>query len=353
MARLAVSALIGAVLWVFSALSPAAAQHPLFADDSELPVVLDAPLTTLLRTAARNTDPHPAVFTLTPPNSAAERFDIQLSARGVSRRTGDICNFPPLRLDFDVTRGTYMRGQNRVKLVTRCRVGSSYEQFIVLEYLAYRLYNEITPRSFRVRPLRLTYRDTEGRRREETQFNFVIEDVDDVARRNERMVALDLQMGEISSVNLDPAAAARYALFQYMIGNLDWDMALGRRGEECCHNSKVIAVNAETRTNLTPVPYDFDYSGLVNAPYALPPASINIRSVRTRVFRGYCRHNDELPAAVEHFRSRRAALLAVIDSEQRLSASARTDVRNYIESFFAVIDDPRRVQRDIVERCRG
>ena len=34
--------------------------------------------------------------------------------------------------------------------VTRCRSGNNYEQISVLEYTAYRLYNEITPLSYRV-----------------------------------------------------------------------------------------------------------------------------------------------------------------------------------------------------------
>lgn len=332
---------------------PAAAQHPLFSDTSEVEIVLEAPLNSLIRNAQRNTDAVPAVATVTAPGRQAERFDIQLSPRGFSRRTGGICSFPPLRLDFDAVRDTYMRGQNRLKLVTRCRSGGNYEQLTVLEYTAYRLYNEITPMSYRVRPVRVTYRDTEGRRREETQFNFVIEDLDDVARRNNEMAALDVLSNEVRSSQLHAETAAAYGLFQYMIGNLDWDMVSGHAGEECCHNSKLMAATAESRENVIPVPYDFDYSGLVNAPYAIPPESINVPNVRTRAYRGLCRHNDQLPAAAERFRARRDALYAVIDGETRLSESNRRSARNYIQEFFAILDDPQRFERQIVNRCRS
>ncbi len=333
--------------------SPAAAQTPLFSENSEIQIVIDGPLNTLIRAAERSTDPYPAVATVTPAGAAAERFDIELSARGFSRRTGGICNFPPLRLRFDGTRGTFMQGQNRLKLVTRCRNGGSYEQLTALEYTAYRLYNEITPLSYRVRPVQVTYRDTDGRRREETQFNFLIEDLDDVARRNGRMAALDVQSGEVRSAQLNARQAAIYSVFQFMIGNLDYDMVTGPAGQECCHNSKLMAATAESRENLTPVPYDFDYSGFVNAPYAIPPASLNVRSVRTRLYRGLCRHNDQLPEAIAHFQSRRAAVFAVIDGEPRLNESSRRSAREYINEFYSLISVPQRVERQIVERCRG
>jgi hypothetical protein len=340
-------------LTTIGAFVPASAQTRLFSDSSELQVVIEGPLNTLVRNAVRNTDPHAAVFTvaaLDPP----QRFDIQLSARGISRRTGGICTFPPLRLDFDgaAVRGTLMQGQNRLKLVTRCRNGANYEQLIVLEYTAYRLYNEITPLSYLVRPLRVTYRDTDGRRREDVQFGFVIEDTDDMARRNGRRVELEVAPDAVRSSQLDAEAAARYGLFQYMIGNLDWDMVSGRAGEECCHNSKLIAASAEAREAIVPVPYDFDYSGFVNAPYAIPPEGISVANVRTRYYRGLCRHNDQLPAAAAHFRARRAAILAVIDSENRLSQANRNSARDYIQTFFAILDDPQRFDRQIVQRCR-
>lgn len=347
-------ALLASVIVAAASVSaPAVAQTPLFSDNGEIQILVEAPLNTLIRASDRSTDPYPAVATVTRPDAAAERFDIELSARGFSRRTGGLCSFPPLRMRFSGTRGTFMQGQNRLKLVTRCRPGGSYEQLTVLEYTAYRLYNEITPLSYRVRPALVTYRDTDGRRREESQFNFLIEDLDDTARRNNRLVALDVQSNAVTSAQLDARQAATYSLFQFMIGNLDFDMVSGPAGQECCHNSKLMAATAESRENVIPIPYDFDYSGFVDAPYAIPPASLNVRNVRNRLYRGLCRHNDQLPDVIAHFQSRRAAVMAVIEGEARLSGASRNSARSYIESFYELIGDPARVQRQIVERCRG
>jgi hypothetical protein len=334
--------------------APASAQTPLFSANSEIQLTIEGPLHDLVRTAPRSTDPFPATATVGDGASPALTYPIALSARGLSRRTGGVCDFPPLRLDFDEdeVEGAFMDGQNRLKLVTHCRTSPRYQQIAVLEYLAYRLYNEVTPLSFAVRPARVTYRDTNGRRSEETYFGFLIEDVDDTARRN-GLEALDVLSGEISDSQLDGETAALDALFHYMIGNLDWDLSYGPAGDECCHNGKLLASESAPTTNVIPVPYDFDHSGFVNAPYAEPPEQIPVNSVRTRYYRGLCRYNDHAPAAAAKFLSRREAMLALVDGETRLPESRRSTARRYLEDFFELIEDSEDYDRMVSRRCLG
>lgn len=348
------TAIGGLFLTTIAFIAPAAAQPRLFSEESEIQLLLEAPFTDLVRAAPRSTEPFAGTVTWSGEGGDNTRYDIQVAPRGISRRTRGICSFPPLRLDFDQTamRGTPWRGQNKLKLVTVCRSGGSYQQLIVLEMLTYRMFNEITPLSFRVRPAQVTYRDTNGRRREETQLNFLIEDVSDMARRNERR-DVEVLPTEVTSSQLNAAAAARVTMFQYMIGNLDWDMTEGVPGEECCHNGKLIGASAEARSDLIPVPYDFDMTGFVDPPYALLPAEVNISNLRQRVYRGLCRHNDQVPATIAHFQARREAILALIDSETRLTESRRRSARAYIEGFYTVISDPERVQNSLIRRCRG
>lgn len=342
--------LAAAALAVFALAGPASAQTRLFADSSEQQIVLEGPFDSLVRRSNRNVDPYPAVLTL----SDGSRFDVAVSARGMFRRISGACNFPPLRLNFqqEQVRGTLFQGQNRLKLVTRCRASGAYQNLVVLEYTAYRLFNAITPYSFRARPLRVTYRDTDGRRREEVQFNYVIEDIDDVARRNRR-AAVQVESGAFRSEHLDPRSTAVVSVFEYMIGNLDWDFLNIAEGRSCCHNIDHLGASGTSTDGLIPVPYDFDHSGFVSAPYATVPESINIRNVRVRYYRGYCRHNDQLPAVVDLFRQHRGELLAIIDGETRLPQARRQQARRYIEDFFALADNPREWTRQVVERCRG
>jgi hypothetical protein len=331
---------------VLAGAMPAAAQTPLFSEDSEVQLVIEAPLNTLIREARRSTDPHPGTLTIT---ETGTTFPIELSARGLSRRTRGFCNTPPLRMNVEGEgrRGTLMQGQNRLKIVTLCQ----QEEDVILEYVVYRLYNVLTTHSYRARPARITYRDNEGRRREVTQFNFLVEDGDDVARRN-NLVEIDVMAGETRATQLNPTAAAQYALFQFMISNLDWDMITARPGEECCHNSRLQATSETGRANLIPVPYDFDHSGFVDAPYATPPEGIQVNNVRQRLYRGFCIHNEHIPAAIDTFRTRRQAFAQVIAGETRLSEGARRTAQRYIDGFYEIVDDPDRVDRQIIRRCR-
>jgi hypothetical protein len=331
---------------------PAVAQTPLFSDNSEVAVTIEAPFNTLIREARRGTPEYPGTLAFNG-RGGAERYNLLISPRGMSRRVGGICVFPPLRIDFENNelRETLFRGQNRLKLTTHCRPNPNYEQLYVLEYTAYRLYNEITPFSFRVRPLRVAYHDTDGRRADEAHFGFFTEDESDLARRNDR-VALEVETRTVTASQLDGASAARAALFEFMIGNLDWDMLQSAAGRECCHNFRLLAATETTRSGIVPAPYDFDHSGFVNAPYATPPEGIDVPNVRARVFRGYCAHNDQLPAAIAHFQGRRAAINAVIAGETRLTAQRRQTAQRYIDDFYEVIADSARVQRQLIDRCR-
>lgn len=342
-------ALLSVLLLGFVALGarPAAAETNLFTDEAPLQVTLEAPFSQIVARARQSLDPWPATLTL----AGAAPLDVQVNPRGISRRIGGFCTFPPLAIAFEKqsVRGTLFDGQNKLKLVSYCRTGPIYEQYLVREYVAYRLYSVLSPMSLRVRPLQMTYHDSDGRRGDRTSFAFLIEGIDDLAARNGR-AELETLVGTVSVAQLDGAAAMRYALFQYMIGNLDWDFTSGPAGEKCCHNNKLIARSGET-TGLVPVPYDFDYSGFVDTPYSVPPENIPVSDVRSRYFRGPCRFRDQIPATVALFQAKRAELLAVIANEPRLSEGSKRSTTNYLGSFFATLDDPQKLQRELTGRC--
>ena len=345
------SGLAGLCLAVLGA--PASAQTRLFSDDTPIAFTLTAPFGKLVRAARSGTDAFPATLALTAPSGAGAPIPLQLSPRGLTRRTGGYCLFPPLKLDFETAgvQGTVFQGQNKLKLVTHCKPAPAYEQLYIQEYLIYRLYNLLTPISFRVRPARVTYHDGDGQRDDVTRFGFLIEPIDAMARRN-GLTALDPTATLVPSAQLDPRTMETMALFEFMIGNLDWDPASGPPGEPCCHNVKLLIRQGGAAGNI-PVPYDFDFSGLVDAPYAVPPDNIRVPNVRVRAFRGYCRNNDQLPAAVATFREHRAAMAAVIAGEALLTPANRQGAQAYIDDFFAVLDDPQRLDREITRRCRG
>ena len=109
---------------------------------------------------------------------------------------------------------------------------------MLLEYSAYRLYNLLTPQSFRARLANIDYVDDSGKP-VVSRVGFFIEDFDDVARRN-GMVKPQTP-DRIPAAQLEPRGSARFAVFSYMIGNLDWSMRAGPAGEGCCHNGRLLA----------------------------------------------------------------------------------------------------------------
>lgn len=342
-----------AVAW--AAASSSAAESRLFVDEAPLKIVITAPFPELVRNAKTNTSPYPASLSVTDGAAAAQSLPIQVNARGLTRRTAGYCAFPPIGLTFDkaTAHGTIFQGQHKLKLVTYCRTPSDYEQRIVLEYLTYHLYNLITPMSFRVRAADVTYRK-DDKDAGVTRFGFLIEDIDDVAQRN-HLQKLTAATRQISRAQLNPHAEARAALFEFMIGNLDWDFLAGPAGVDCCHNGRFLAARGATPANATsvvPVPYDWDYSGLIDAPYSGVPEGIPINRLTDRYFRGYCESSGEIAAVIEEYRARRAEMMAVINGEARLNPSFRAKSTRFLEGFFTLLDDPARVQSQIVRHCR-
>ena len=316
---------------------------PLFGSEAPIRFTIQGPVGSIARKAARSVEPEAAALSMTSP---AENHPIRLSARGLSRRTGGICDFPPLRVEFTQPPAatSLFAGQRRLKLVTHCKSSAGHQQHVLLEYSAYLLLNQLTPLSHRVRLATVDYADANGKPMI-SRAGFFIEDLDDLARRNGLSEA---RVGDrISAAQLDPAGAARTALFMYMVGNLDWSMRAGPAGEGCCHNSRLLTGGPA----LMPVPYDFDYSGLVDAPYAIPPQQIRVRNVRQRHYMGYCRHNNAVLAAAADYRAKRPALEGVFAQVPGLSDGSRRKALSYLGSFFNDIATDEAVRANLLKTC--
>ncbi|MGD8347504.1 MAG: hypothetical protein PVI83_09680 [Lysobacterales bacterium] len=321
----------------------------LFESDANLEITLSADWRELIDNEA-NQDAYPATLEYSDPQGERHSHELTVERRGVKRQ--DACEFPPIRLRFDkeAVRDTMFRGQKSVKMVTHCRRSDRYDQYYILEMMAYEMYNVITDYSFRVRPLTVRYVNSGPGDFDETRFAFLIEDDSDVAKRNDLKKYTTDRLGPAS---LDPVTASDMALFQYMIGNVDWSPLIGPDPEECCHNVKLVAPRPLEQGDLIqPVPYDFDSSGLVNPPYAEPPDNLGIRSVTQRVYRGYCAHNGELENARRKALDRKTDILAVLDSDERLSDRSRKKAAKYLDKYFDILEDEKDFDRLIVRNCR-
>ena len=320
-------------------------EDALFSDARTLQVEISAPWRQFVRKSGDQA--WPAGLAFVDADGVRRQVSLTVERRGISRQR--VCDFPPIRLRFEPSsvEGTMFADEGALKLVTHCDDGRRWTQYYVLEMLAYRIYNLVSDYSFRVRPLDVRYRDVDRDRDPEPRFAFLIEDVDEMARRYGMK---EIEIGRISPARLNPDIAAQAALFQFMVGNLDWS-ALSGPGGECCHNVKLIGDSEDE--DLVPVPYDFDATGLVGAHYALPPDRLPVRSVRTRLYRGFCVHNGFLPAARERFLAQREAIMAVIGREPRLLDRNRRDAENYLQAGFDILADDARFEEKVVEKCRA
>jgi hypothetical protein len=323
---------------------------PLFAADDMIRLTIKGPIQEVSRTGDRSSGPRPATLTLAGPSP--ETHAIMLSPRGITRRKSETCQFSPLRVEFTQRPAatSLFRGQRRLKLVTHCRGSAGFQQFLLLEYAAYRLYNALTPASFRVRLATIDYVGEDGRPIT-TRLGFFIEDTDDAARRNGMREA---RVGDrISSAQLNDREAARVAAFQYLIGNLDWSMIAGPAGDGCCHNSRLIAPAQGATTGLVPIPYDFDFTGFVDAPYATPPDGLGVRSVRHRHYRGFCRLNPQAATAMKEITGRRAELLAVLGRIPQLEERTRRKAAAFLDGFFTRVGSEPDLAKTAFRTCTG
>jgi hypothetical protein len=215
---------------------------------------------------------------------------------------------------------------------------------LLLEYSAYRIFNLLSPLSYRARLATVDYVEAKGKPIA-TRWGFLIEDLDDLGRRNGLAEA---RVGDRVSISqLEAKQAGRVALFEYMIGNLDWSMRAGPQGEGCCHNSRLLASGPA----LVPVAYDFDYSGLVDAPYAVPPDGLPVKSVRQRLYRGYCIHNHGALAAAAEMRAQRPAIETLYGQIPGMSERTRSKALGYLAGFFNEIATDESVRSKILKKC--
>ena len=325
-------------------------RNPLFQNDAVVKAVLTAPISQVY--AQRHQDVRiyfPGQWTYTTEDGATQRLDVSIRTRGIFRR--EYCQLPPLQLNFKKkqVKETLFAGQNKLKVVAPCKNGPKSQQHVVLEYLAYRIFEIITDHSFGTRLIRLSYVDSDEKRPPWTDLTFVIEDDRDMAKR------LDLTRLKVVSNDYDQLDLPRTALvemFQLLIANNDYSVLQAAEGRECCHNTEVLAPkdNADVRI---PVPYDFDISGLVNAPYASPPSYIPIRFVRTRYYRGLCQPAGNLDDAIAKMQSKRGEIMTLFESTMELEPKTKKKSLAFIEGFYEILDDPEKIETEILARCRG
>lgn len=309
-----------------------------FDNDTILDVKLTADINKLARTSAKPVY-MPATFSCSIADSVI-REQVQIIPRGNMRR--QICSVPPVKVNFKNTTSPTLSPLGSLKLVYGCSQNPNADQWVLKEYVVYKIYNLLTEKSFHVRLLNFTYEDEKAKRKPLMQHAFFIEDDKALAKRNG---CVKLKQDKLRAEVADRNQMTLVALFEYMIGNTDWSVP-GK------HNTTLIQTEGDGTARPFVVPYDFDYSGLVDADYATPTEGIDIPNVRQRYYLGYDRTPDELNDAIKIFNAQKENIYSLINNFDLINDKNRKQMTTYLDDFYKTINNSKLVKYVFINNAR-
>ena len=316
---------------------PTGAQE-LFGNDSILQVKISGDLRSLMADDGDNPSQHPIDITYQDEAGTARRISIAARTRGNFRRTMGGCTYPPIMLLFQdsvKTKGTIFHRQKKLKLVMPCKG----DQYVAREYLAYRVYQLMTPMAFRARLVKLTLEDTRKNKTSEPFLAMVLEEEHQLASRN-NMIPVERKIGPRQA---EVQAFHRMTIFEYFIGNTDWSV-------EYLQNVKLLATDSNSVAYT--VPYDFDHAGIVSAPYAKPAEQLQLSSVRERRYRGYCLTDlNLLRPLLTEYQQARDKINSLYETASYLDASNKKAAMKFIEDFYRIIADEAKWKKEFAYPC--
>lgn len=278
-------------------------------------VLLELDLDALLGNR-RNAEYLPATLS----TSDRQVYKLEVRTRGKFRRRK--CEIPPLKLKFskEELRAQQLDTFNEIKIVLPCSAEPASEDLIVREYLAYRMFEGISPVSARARLIRLELKNSK-KKRPQKMLAMMVEHEEEIAAR---FRAIPVQEWGLKPDRFQTEQVALMILFQYMIGNTDWDL-------EACRN--VLVLKPHDNDKLLTVPFDFDFSGLVSAPYASPNSQAGIKTVQERSLMTYGVGAEALQKAKETIMAAKPSLMRWCE-HPLLSEDAVEHVNWYLDMFF-------------------
>jgi hypothetical protein len=283
----------------------------------------------------------PATIRYMGENGDTVALDVQVSTRGHFRLRSSTCSFPPLKVHFDKekTKGGPFAGEGALKLGTHCQTNPRFIQTTLMEYAANQMYGLVSPVNLRTRLASITWINPADPKFTVTRPGFWIQDEDEVAKHLGGTVVM--QQGG-TAADMNPKLMAITDVFQYMIGNTDFSLW-------ALHNFRII--RTDSTLTYIPMAYDFDWSGLVDAPYAVPDHRLPIRRVTDRLYRGSCHPTELLDEVLSLYRDKKDAIYGTIRDLPGLDPKRQTDASKFLDDFYKTINDPKAVQREFGRVC--
>jgi hypothetical protein len=312
-------------------------EKSLFDTDEELNISLKGDVRSVLNDRSDNPQNHP--FDLLYKKDSTEIIiPVQLKTRGHYRKLKENCNYPPLLIQFGKDGpklNSAFREQSKLKLVMPCEG----DEYVIREWLVYKLYNLVTPNSFKARLVKVKLKDIKNKKSPAPFYGILLEEEKQLAKRN---ASTSIER-KIKPRETQTDLFLKMAVFQYMIGNTDWSI-------EFMQNIKLLMPEGEIVP--IPVPYDFDHAGIVNTSYAAPAPELQMSSIRQRRYRGYCitdmKTFDNVIALYNRLKN---DIYKTYTSCSLLDAKYIKSTVQYLDEFYETINTPKKLQKEFSYPC--
>jgi len=272
-----------------------------------------------------------------------DTIEVSMRARGNFRLQN--CYFPPVKLKIDKSerKGTLFKGNKKLKLVLPCLLNRDKNDYIIKEYMAYKLFEIVSPYYFNTRLVDLEFTEIKNKKTKNHKLKAIlIEDDKKIAKRFDGKV-LDRNVHPLGQ---ESVASCRNSFFQFMIGNVDYSTMVQ-------HNEKLLFIN----NKFMPLPYDFDISGLVNCSYGVVSVVNDeplVSSITERLYRGFERDPAIIAQVRQEFIDKKVEILDRIDSLELFfeSPGQFSAAKKFISSFFDIIENDKKFEKEIIKKLR-
>jgi hypothetical protein len=310
----------------------------LFESSEVLTIRIGGKLSDVLNDRGDNPKYHPLTLFYFTKDSSRISIPVKIKTRGHFRKDKTNCTWPPLLINFsknDIPHSSPFEGQDKLKLVMPCRG----DEYVVREWLLYKLYNLITPKSFKTRLVRVTMEDS-IKKKQNSFYGILLEDEEQLARRNKAVV---VERKMLNPLNTEPNAFLTMAVFQYMIGNTDWSVQFQQNIKLLAKDSLGIPAT---------VAYDFDHAGLVDAPYAKPAEELEMNAVTERRYRGYCIADMKTyEPVIALFNRLKKDFYSVYTDCSLVNAKYIKTATRFLDDFYATINNPKALKEAFGYPC--
>ncbi len=310
----------------------------LFGSKSILQLSLSGNLRDMMNDRADEPKAYPIYVSYKNDDSTINQLRAEGKTRGHFRKLKENCYYPPLLIRFlknDSLQRSIFNEQEKCKLVMPCKG----DEYVVREWLVYQLYKLITPLSFEARLVKLNLNDTKSQKKNEPFYAILLEDEKKMSKRN-KLISIERK---IKPEQAETETLLKMAVFEYLIGNTDWSV-------QYLQNIKLVA--ADSNAVAITVPYDFDHSGMVNAPYAFPAEELKMSSVRERRYRGYCITDlKQFDQTISLFNNLKTDIYQLYTNCPFIDEKYKQSTIKYFDAFYTMINTPTKLAKEFGYPC--